>query len=140
MLKFIGQGLTSKVKRGVIDGVITSPFLYYLNYKVKSITQNIMDELCNNIKFVATDYFTFDAFYGATDYEDKTPFANRLEKLQQIINPKSSNIKLNSIALITNKRELTALYQESKHGLTLKAPSSTYINDFNNKWFIWKKQ
>jgi len=140
MLKFIGQGLTSKVKGGVIDGVIASPFLYYLNYKVKSITQDIMNELCNNITFIATDYFTFHAFYGAADYEDKTPFANRLEKLQQIINPKSSNIKLNSIVLVSNKRELTALYQESKHGLTLKAPSSTYINDFNNKWFIWKKQ
>jgi len=137
-LKFIGQEL--KVKRGIVDGVISSRFLYFLNYKTKSITKEIMEELCNNITFVATDFFTFDAFYGATDYEDKTPFRDRLDKLQQIIPSKSSCIRLNPTTIATSKKELTTLYKESKHGLILKTPSSTYINDFNDKWFIWRKQ
>jgi len=139
ILKFIAKEFLPNVKSGIIDGVITSPYLHYLNYKTKSITKEILDELCKSLIFVATDYFAFDAFYKVTDYEDKTPFVKRLEKLKQIVPIHNVNIKLNECVLVKTKEELLRLYQKSKHGLTLKTPSSTYINDFNSNWFIWKK-
>jgi len=139
VLKFSAKEFLPNVRRGVVEGIIISPYLYFLNYKTKSITQEILSELCNNLIFIATDFLTFDVFYKATDYEDKTPFIKRREKLEQIIPAQSINAKLNKCVLVKTKEELIKLYQESEHGLILKTPSSTYINDFNDKWFRWGK-
>lgn len=138
-LKFIGQNLKSEKQQGAIDGIISSQYLHYLNYKVKSITQEVFNELCNNLSFIATDYFSFDVLYWTKGHEDKTPFTHRIKKLEQIINPNSTSIKLNPITLVTTKKELSELYKSSDLGLILKAPSSTYINDLNSNWFIWNR-